>query len=298
LNGRVVTSVKEMQAASAEVRSRGRTIGLVPTMGALHEGHLHLVRKAKSVADWVATSVFVNPTQFGTGEDFERYPRDLDRDAGLAFNAGSDVVFAPAAPEMFPRDFQTSVVPEGIADVLEGEVRPGHFRGVATVVTKLFNITMPNVAVFGQKDAQQAFVIRRLVRDLDLAVSIIVEPTVREPDGLALSSRNKYLSAEERSRATCLFRALGVAEARIFAGERSVKSLRDTIRCEVGKGAPSGIDYIVVLDPETFEPQDRLDTGAVLIALAVRFGSTRLIDNTIISFKNDQTEHITSGGTP
>lgn len=284
-----------MQAFSKDARSRGKTIALVPTMGALHEGHLSLIRKAKSVADHVITSVFVNPTQFGKGEDFERYPRELERDAELAFTSGSDIVFAPATLEMYPEGFQTWVVPGRFADVLEGRIRPGHFRGVATVVTKLLNITMPHLAVFGQKDVQQAFVVRRLVRDLNLNVRVMIEPTVREPDGLALSSRNRYLSPEERMRAVCLRRALTAAEARLKSGERSTAVLREAIERELAHGTPTAIDYIAVVDAETFEPQDPIRSASVIVALAVRFGSTRLIDNTIVELGIHQ-EHRTSQG--
>lgn len=291
MNGAILTSVAAMQASSKDARGRGKTIGLVPTMGALHEGHLSLIRRAKSVADHVVTSVFVNPTQFGKGEDFERYPRELDRDAELAYAAGSDILFAPATLEMYPEGFQTWVVPGRFADVLEGMVKPGHFRGVATVVTKLLNVTMPHVAVFGQKDLQQAFVVRRLVRDLNLNVRIMVEPTVREPDGLAMSSRNSYLSPDERTRATCLRRALTAAEASLRSGERSAGALRQTVERELAQGSPSGIDYVAVLDGETFEPQDPVRSTSVVVALAVRFGSTRLIDNTIVELAEHQEPH-------
>lgn len=283
MTGTIITSVQKMQATALDVRARGKTIGLVPTMGALHDGHLALIRKAKSVADWVVTSVFVNPTQFGPGEDYGRYPRDLDRDAALASAAGSDVIFAPGPSEMYPKGFETFVVPGGVAEVLEGRTRPGHFRGVGTVVTKLLNITMPHVAVFGQKDAQQAFIVRRLVRDLNMNVTILVEPTVRETDGLAMSSRNAYLAPDERSRATCIVRALGIAEARIQSGERSADALRKTIEREIEKGSPTGIDYVAILNADTFEEENPIVPPSVVIAVAVRFGATRLIDNMIIT---------------
>ena len=298
MNGAILTSVTAMQASSKDARSRGKTIALVPTMGALHEGHLSLIRKAKSLADHVVTSVFVNPMQFGKGEDFERYPRELERDADLAFGSGSDILFAPATLEMYPEGFQTWVVPGRFADVLEGQIRPGHFRGVATVVTKLFTITMPHLAIFGQKDVQQAYVVRRLVRDLNLNVRIVVEPTVREPDGLAMSSRNRYLSSDERARAVCLRRALTAAEARLKSGERSAGVLREAIERELAHGSPTAVDYIAVLDGETFEPQDPVRSASVIVALAVRFGPTRLIDNTIVELGIHQRPDVTQGGTP
>ena len=297
MSGAILTSVTAMQASSKDARSRGKTIALVPTMGALHEGHLSLIRKAKSMADHVVTSVFVNPKQFGKGEDFERYPRDLDRDADMAFAAGSDILFAPATLEMYPEGFQTWVVPGRFADVLEGRVRPGHFRGVATVVTKLLNITMPHLALFGQKDVQQAYVVRRLVRDLNLSVRIMVEPTVREPDGLAMSSRNRYLSPEERARAVCLRRALTAAETRLESGERSAGVLREAMERELAYGEPTAIDYIAVLDGETFEPQDPIRSATVIVAVAVRFGPTRLIDNTVVALETNQEPHASPGGT-
>ena len=297
MNGAILTSLTAMQASSKDARSRGKIIALVPTMGALHEGHLSLIRKAKSLSDHVITSVFVNPTQFGKGEDFERYPRELERDAELAFGSGSDIVFAPAALEMYPEGFQTWVVPGRFADVLEGRIRPGHFRGVATVVTKLLNITMPHLAIFGQKDVQQAFVVRRLVRDLNLSVRVMIEPTVREPDGLALSSRNRYLSPDERTRAVCLRRALTAAEARLTSGERSTGVLREAIERELANGTPTAIDYVAVLDAETFEPQDPVRSASVIVALAVRFGSTRLIDNTIVELDIHQEQRESQRGT-
>jgi pantoate--beta-alanine ligase len=274
-----------MQEAASAARADGKTIALVPTMGALHEGHLSLIRKARDIADWVITSVFVNPTQFGPGEDFERYPREPSKDAALAFGAGSDVVFMPEASAMYPAGFQTSVVPEGVAAALEGTIRPGHFEGVATVVAKLFNITKPHVAVFGQKDAQQAFIIRRMVADLNMNVRISVEPTVREADGLAMSSRNRYLSADERSRSTCLIKALFAARARILAGERSARDIGRAAMEELKKASPTAIDYVAVLDAHTFTVLDPVGPGPVLVALAVRFGPTRLIDNMIVDLQ-------------
>jgi len=282
LNAALVTSVRSMQEAVSEVRSSGRRIALVPTMGALHEGHLALIRKAASVADWVVTSVFVNPTQFGPGEDYERYPRDVQEDTRRALGAGSHVVFAPEPKEMYPEGYRTFVMPGAAADTLEGAIRPDHFRGVATVVAKLFNITMPHVAVFGQKDIQQAFIVRCLVRDLNMSVEILVEPTVREPDGLAMSSRNRYLSPDERSRAACLSRALKTAQALLQAGERSAAALRRAIEHELQKGAPTAIDYVAIVDPESFHAVDPVGPRGAVIALAARFGTTRLIDNAII----------------
>ncbi len=272
-----------MQAASSEVRRSNRRIALVPTMGALHDGHLALIRKAASIADWVVTSVFVNPAQFGPGEDFERYPRNLTEDAQKAFDAGANVVFAPEPDAMYPPGHQTTVVPGSFAEDFEGRIRPGHFRGVATVVTKLLNITAPDVAVFGQKDIQQAFIVRKLVEDLNMSVTVLVEPTTREADGLAMSSRNRYLSPDERRRAVSLFRALKTAERLLQSGERSAEALQAAVKEELDKGRPTGIDYIALIDPADFRQNDPIRSSEVIVAAAARFGSTRLIDNILVT---------------
>jgi pantoate--beta-alanine ligase len=257
------------------------TLGLVPTMGFLHAGHLSLVEAARRECDRVAVSIFVNPTQFGPAEDYARYPREPERDRHLLEEAGVDLVFAPTAAEMYRPGTETVVDVGSVAEPLEGERRPGHFRGVATVVLKLLNIVRPDRAWFGQKDAQQLAVIRRLVDDLDVPVEIRAGPIVREPDGLAMSSRNAYLSAEERRAATVLFRALGAAEDRWRAGERSGDALRATMKATLDAEPLARTDYAAAVDPVTFREADR-PTGAVHLLLAVFFGETRLIDNRLL----------------
>jgi len=275
-----IVPVAGMSLAAGTYRRGGRTIGLVPTMGALHAGHLELIRTARGRADVVVVSVFVNPTQFGPGEDYEAYPRDPARDAELAAGAGADVLFLPGAADMFPDGYDTWVDVGRIGTVLEGKVRPGHFRGVATVVTKLFNIVRPDVAVFGQKDAQQAAVIRRAARELNTGVEIVVAPTVREADGLALSSRNVYLSEAERRRAPVLRRSLDAARDLILSGERDAGRIAGEMRGLIGASGPATVDYISLADPETLEEVRTLRPGSeVLVSLAVRIGRTRLIDN-------------------
>lgn len=276
-----------MQVArtTAEARAIRRALpgtwGFVPTMGYLHDGHLSLVRRARAENDHVAVSIFVNPTQFGPHEDYNRYPRDLERDLQLLTPLGVDLVFAPPVEEMYPPGFQTWVVVEEVSRPLEGAARPGHFRGVATVVTKLFNIIQPDRAYFGQKDAQQAVVIRRMVQDLNIPVEIVVCPTVREPDGLAMSSRNTYLGPEERRAATVLFRALQAAKARYEEGERDAERLRAVMR-EVIQAEPlARLDYVSVADPETLQELSRVEDRA-LLSLAVYIGKTRLIDNILL----------------
>ncbi len=269
----------------AEVRATRRALpgpwGFVPTMGYLHEGHLSLVRRARAENDHVAVSIFVNPTQFGPHEDYDRYPRDLERDLRLLEPLGVDLVFAPSVEEMYPSGFQTWVVVEEVSRPLEGAARPGHFRGVATVVAKLFHIVQPDRAYFGQKDAQQVAVIRRMVRDLNFPVEIVVCPTVREPDGLAMSSRNTYLSPEERRAATVLFRALQAAKARYEAGERDAERLREAMREVIGAEPLARLDYVSVADPETMQELSRVE-GRALLSLAVYIGKTRLIDNILL----------------
>lgn len=262
-------------------RQSGKRIGLVPTMGYLHQGHLSLVKKAQETTDTVVMSIFVNPLQFGVGEDYEEYPRDLTRDAELAESAGVEAIFAPTVAEMYPKGYATFVEVEQLTDGLCGASRPGHFRGVTTVVSKLFNTVQPDVAVFGQKDAQQAAVIQRMVRDLNMPLEIVVAPIVREADGLAMSSRNVYLNEEERKAGLVLSRSLNLARERIAAGERDAAVLRramvDFIRLE----PLANIDYVEIVSAESIKPLDEL-VGRVLIALAVRFGSTRLIDNAVV----------------
>jgi pantoate--beta-alanine ligase len=276
---RVVAAIREMQEISDRLRREGRKIAVVPTLGYLHRGHTSLIERALSLADIVVTTVFVNPAQFAPNEDFAQYPRDFARDRKLAGEAGTDIIFAPGEGEMYPPGFSSYVEVERVSKILEGKFRPTHFRGVTTVVTKLFDIVKPHIAVFGQKDAQQAFIIRKLVNDLNIDVSIVVAPIVREPDGLALSSRNTYLSESERRNAPALFEALRRASERIGAGERECRTLRSEMKEIIEKGSPRQIDYIAFVNPATFEEIESIEPPEVLIALAARFGSTRLIDN-------------------
>ena len=277
----LIKDISMMQNRCREEKLKGRKIGFVPTMGALHKGHLALIQKAREDCDFVVVSIFVNPTQFGAGEDFERYPRDLSKDLRLCEEEGVDVVFAPSVQDMYPEDFSTWVEVKGrLTETLEGSFRPGHFRGVTTVVTKLFNIVSPDVSYFGRKDYQQALIVKKMVRELNIATQIVLLPTVREEDGLASSSRNKYLSDEERKKARVLYRSLLRAKTEIEDGEdnpsRIISSMEDLIREE----GPLRIDYIAIVDPDTLEPVERIE-GKVLIAIAAQVGKTRLIDNII-----------------
>lgn len=274
----VVNDIAEVRAAIVEARGTGKTVGLVPTMGALHEGHLSLVRASAAECGFTVVSIFVNPTQFGPDEDLEQYPRDLENDVKLAADAGADLIFAPTAGVMYAAGYATYVEVERLTDGLCGAGRPGHFRGVTTVVTKLFNICKPDVAYFGQKDAQQAIIIKRMARDLDMDVEVQVLPTVREPDGLAMSSRNKYLSGEERLQATCLYRALRKAEELYAAGVRSADRMTTEITAIVEAEQDTRTDYISVVDAEELLPIEEI-TAPALVSLAVFVGDTRLIDN-------------------
>jgi pantoate--beta-alanine ligase len=278
---RGVRTVDELRSALAPKRGEGLTIGLVPTMGALHEGHLSLVRRAREQCDLVVVSVFVNPAQFDERSDLDRYPRSEADDAALAAAAGADVLFAPSAEEVYPPGFATAVEVIGITDRLEGAIRgSGHFRGVTTVVTKLLCMAMPDVAYFGQKDAQQALVVRRLVSDLNLPTRIRLCPTVREPDGLAMSSRNALLDPDQRARARGLFDALEAARALAAGGERSSQSLVDAaLQTMHSFGVVP--EYVALVDPETLEPLEQL-AGEALLAIAARIGDVRLIDNAIL----------------
>jgi pantoate--beta-alanine ligase len=262
-------------------RSADRTIGLVPTMGAFHAGHASLMERARRETDVVVVSLFVNPAQFGPGEDLAAYPRDEQRDAGVAEAAGVDVLFAPPVEEVYPASFQTTVTVGELAEPLEGARRPGHFDGVATVVVKLLNMVQPDVAFFGQKDAQQALVVRRVVGDLDIPTRIEVCPTVREPDGLAMSSRNAYLAPAERQRAVALRRALDAAEQAVAAGERDAGAVATAAQ---GAMEPFGVEpeYLALVSSDSLQPVDRID-GEILVALAARVGPARLIDNTLIT---------------
>jgi pantoate--beta-alanine ligase len=259
-------------------RIAGLSVGFVPTMGALHEGHLSLVRQAATATDRVVSSVFVNPLQFGPTEDYSRYPRDPERDAELLAGAGCHLLFLPYLEAVYPPGHTTFVEVGGPADGLEGEFRPGHFRGVATVVAALFHLVEPDVAVFGEKDAQQLAVVRKLVRDLHFPVEILAHPTVREGDGLALSSRNAYLSADDRRAATVLYRALTTARQQIEQGERAADLVRETLtQIILGEGR-AALEYAEVVDAATFRPLTRI-AGEVVLPVAARFGATRLIDN-------------------
>jgi pantoate--beta-alanine ligase len=276
-------TVAQFRAACEAVRASGARLGFVPTMGALHAGHLHLVRVARRHAERVAVSIFVNPTQFGPNEDFSRYPRNLERDVELLASAGADLVLAPPPTEIYPPGEQTRVRVAGLTDHLCGPFRPGHFEGVATVVTKLFAIAGPCTAVFGRKDYQQLKVIERLARDLLLPVDVVGEPTVRDVDGLALSSRNAYLSAEERERALAIPRALATAAAAFDAGVRRASSLIEPVR-EALREAGLRPDYAEIADPEALFPLDPATAvgDRALIALAAFCGTTRLIDNLVL----------------
>ena len=278
---RIIRTSGEMQQTALTLRAAGRRIGLVPTMGFLHAGHLSLVRLARARSDAVILSLFVNPTQFGPREDLGSYPRDFARDAALCREADVDILFAPEAAEMYAPDASVYVTEEHLAAGLCGAARPGHFRGVCTVVAKLFNLCLPHVAVFGAKDAQQLRVIRRMTRDLNFPVEIVAGPTVREADGLALSSRNSYLSADERRQAPVLRRALDEAERLYRAGTRDAAALRNALQGIIAQAPAARIDYIAVVDDETLAPVQTL-TKPALVALAVYIGTTRLIDNTVL----------------
>ncbi len=275
----IVNSAKEMQRLSEGYRLRGKEIGFVPTMGYLHEGHLSLVRQAKRDNDVVFVSIFVNPLQFAPNEDYESYPRDIERDERLLKDEGVDVLFYPTVEDMYPDGFQTYVEVQNLTKVLEGKSRPTHFRGVTTVVLKLFNITKPHRAYFGKKDAQQLIVIRRMVHDLNLDVEIVGMPIVRESDGLAMSSRNKYLNKEEREQAVCLYRALERAEELIGSGVLDADRIKREMESVI-KGYPlAEVDYISVNRISDLEELKTVEKGNTLVSLAVRIGKTRLIDN-------------------
>jgi pantoate--beta-alanine ligase len=277
----IVRSIVETRAALRELRAQNRTLGLVPTMGALHEGHLSLVRAARAQCDVVAASIFVNPTQFGPSEDFSNYPRTFENDCWLLEAEGVDLLFAPETEEMYPQGATTLVEVEGIGDRLDGISRPGHFRGVATIVAKLFHILGPDQAFFGQKDAAQVAVLRRMVRDLNFPLEIVVCPTVREPDGLALSSRNRYLSIDERAQALILHRALNAIERRAAEGELQSEQLIDAGLEVLAYEPYARLDYLKIVDPGTLEDIRDIGQGA-LVAIAAWLGSTRLIDNIVL----------------
>jgi pantoate--beta-alanine ligase len=278
----IIETVSAMRDWSEAERRAERRLAFVPTMGFLHRGHLCLVRDAKARGDRLVVSLFINPTQFSPGEDFAAYPRDFERDRILLEKEGVDVLFHPSVAEVYPQGAQTHVEVERLSLPLCGALRPGHFRGVATVVAKLFSIVRPHVAVFGEKDYQQLQVIRRLVRDLSMGVEIVGHPIVRDADGLALSSRNAYLSEAERTAAVCLSRALCKAERLFKRGETSAQAIIKSARAELDKEALAGVEYVKLCDAETLDEIEMIDTAAVL-ALAVRIGKARLIDNRVLA---------------
>lgn len=277
---KTIVDGRGMQREADLLRRDGKTIAVVPTMGALHGGHTALIREARAKADVVVVTLFVNPTQFGKGEDFERYPRDAAGDVRRAAEAGGDILFAPTTEGMYGPRFQTHVAVGDVGRRLEGELRPGHFQGVATVVTKLLHLTKPHYAFFGQKDAQQVAVVRTMIRDLDFDVALVVLPTVREEDGLAMSSRNVYLDAAQRREAPVLHRSLRAGEEMIMRGERSAAVVVGEITRRIAAETSGRIDYVSVADDETMEERPAFAPGEhVILSLAVRFGTTRLIDN-------------------
>jgi pantoate--beta-alanine ligase len=279
----IINRRQRMSSVARKIRREDRTIGLVPTMGALHEGHLSLVREARRMCDVVVVSIFVNPAQFGPGEDFEKYPRNLTNDTALLTDYNVDYIFAPTVEEMYPKGFATYVNVEGLSEQLEGGSRPGHFRGVATVVTILLNAIRPDFAFFGQKDAQQALIIRRLVKDLAFDTELVILPTVREDSGLAISSRNLYLNAEEQTAAAVIHQALIRAKTAYKEGERSAGRLEILVRSTIELEPRARVDYVTVVDAETLEHLERLDDRPIMIAIAVFIGKTRLIDNTVLN---------------
>jgi pantoate--beta-alanine ligase len=278
---KIIKCTEEMQGVAQTARAQGKTIALVPTMGYLHQGHASLMVEGRRRADLLVTSIFVNPTQFGAGEDFDSYPRDLENDCRIAEAAGVDYIFAPKAADMYPSGYQTYVNVEELTLPLCGANRPGHFRGVTTVVTKLFNLVLPHVALFGQKDYQQLAVIRQMTADLNMPVEIIGMPIVREADGLAMSSRNAYLSPAERGSALCLSRSVTAAKTAFKNGERSVAALKNLVVETIGKEASAVIDYVEFRHGVTLAAVERADEQTV-VALAVKIGKTRLIDNGVL----------------
>ncbi len=277
----VVHTLAELRVVLAQARSAERTVGFVPTMGALHQGHAELIRTADRLTTFVVVSIFVNPTQFGPKEDFSKYPRTLEEDTRISEEAGADLIFAPNAEEMYPADSVAYVEVPKLDEVLCGPRRPGHFRGVCTVVLKLFNMVQPEVAVFGAKDAQQAIILQKMVKDLNVPVKLVIAPTVREPDGLAMSSRNRYLTAEERQQAPRIYAELKKIEANIQAGEIDVGRLESALLVGLEAIPGARVDYASVLDAENLKPIQRV-SGPVLVAVAVFLGTTRLIDNVMV----------------
>ena len=281
----IINRRARMMSLTRKLRRENKTIGFVPTMGALHEGHLSLVSEARQMSDVVIVSIFVNPTQFNDKKDLEKYPRDLTADASYLAEYQVDYVFAPDAKEIYGENFATYVYVENLTETLEGASRPGHFRGVATVVTILFNTIRPDFAYFGQKDAQQVAVIKRLTQDLGFDTEIVVLPTIREESGLAMSSRNALLSAEERQKAAIIYQALREAKFAARNGERNASNLAEIVRQKIETEPLATVDYVAIVDNETLEPIEKIGENAVLIAVAVRFGNVRLIDNTVLNRK-------------
>jgi len=277
----VIRSIKEMKNKINKIKIERKSVGFVPTMGYLHDGHKSLIECARKENDVVVVSIFVNPTQFGPNEDFERYPRDEERDKKICMDAGCDIMFIPEKDDMYGENYSTYVDVFNLTEGLCGASRPGHFRGVATVVTKLFNIVKPDRAYFGQKDAQQLVVIKRMVKDLNMDVDVIGCPIVREEDGLAMSSRNTYLNEDERKQALVLYKSLKLAERMINEGEKSVDKIKNEMINLINTAKDANIDYVEFVNSETLKPVERVE-GKILIALAVKIGKTRLIDNMTI----------------
>ena len=286
---RVIRSIQEMYKLSESARKEGKIIGFVPTMGYLHEGHLSLIRIARKRCDLLVVSIFVNPTQFGPNEDLNSYPRDFERDSKLCEKEGVDVIFAPSAEEMYPDGYSTWVEVKGpVTEVLCGAFRPGHFRGVTTVVAKLFNIVQPHFAVFGQKDAQQLVVIKKMTRELNFPVEIVAAPTVREKDGLAMSSRNEYLNEDERKVAPKIYQSLILAKNMLLSGERDTEKIKNEMRKFLESAKLIKIQYIDIVDADTLKPLKNAQ-GRVMVALAAFLGRARLIDNIIVDLDKEKT---------
>lgn len=281
---KIITTVNEMQKISTSLRKNNSKIACVPTMGYFHEGHASLMRRAKELADVLITTLFVNPTQFGPNEDFERYPRDFDRDSKIAADNGTDFLFYPSVKEMYPYKYNTEVKISGISEKFEGAFRPTHFNGVATVVAKLFNATLPDIALFGQKDYQQTLVIRQLVKDLLFPIDIVIAPTFRQSDGLAMSSRNVYLSSEERSKASTVYQALEQAKAAIELGEKRRKILNAIMHQVLRATSAFKIDYASAANADNFEePEEFMPSQRIVLLIAAYLGKTRLIDNCVVT---------------
>ena len=287
---RIVRTIAELRVALKAVRDSGQSIGFVPTMGFLHDGHASLIRQSTARCDVTVVSVFVNPTQFGPTEDLDLYPRDLERDQALCLRLGVKVLFMPDPQEIYPPGFATTITVGGMGDLLCGHFRPGHFQGVATVVAKLFSLVQPDLAFFGQKDLQQSAIIQRMVKDLNLPVDILVAPTIREPDGMAMSSRNTYLSPEDRQRAVSISRGLLAAERAFKAGERDTQALKALVAADLA--AADVIQYCELVDPLTLEPETGQVLRPVAIAVAVIIGKTRLIDNILLSPSGEDAQFI------